>query len=149
MKQFLVFIVSCLGMTLSLPTNPWRSISLPLLNEQITNSITDVEPDGNVYTYVPILAKDGLSLRLYIYNSSVSPPSQLVLKIINFSSPAANPTITPLNTSILLSYLMNGIEELLQLTKSTLVNEYTTTTLGRESGLYMKEYDYLISIREI
>ena len=147
MKVALFF--SCLGVVLSFPTNPWRSLSFPLSSEQIINSISDVEPDGNVYTYVQILANDGLSLKLYIYNSSVSPPSQLVLKIINFSSPATNPTITPLNTSILLSYLMNGNEELLQLTKSTLVNEYTTTTLGKERGLYMKEYDYLISIREI
>ena len=151
MKQFMkvALFLSCLGTVLSFPTNPWRSISLPLLNEQITNSITDVEPDGNVYTYVPWLANNRLSLELYIYNSSVSPPSQLVLKIITFPNPAANPTIIPLNTSILFSYFSNGNKELLQLSKSALDFEYTTTTLGRESGLYMKEYDYLISIREI
>ena len=82
MKQFrqVALFFSCLGMVLSFPTNPWRSITFPLVNEHIINSITDVEPDGNVYTYVPILANDGFSLKLSVYNSSVTPPVQLVFR---------------------------------------------------------------------
>lgn len=111
--------------------------------------MTDVEPDGNIYTYFVILSIDGNTHKIYSYNCSVNPPQMLANKTNFWSSPIVDPIITPLNSSILVSFWYNGGASVDQYSKTTLSLEYVSpSSTQREYGVYLKEYGYLISIRE-
>ena len=119
---------------------------MPLGSYNIAYSMTDVEPDGNVYTYV--LALSTIALNVYSYNCSVNPPHLLAYKMILLSNVITSPVITPLNSSILISFSDHSAAYVHQLSKATFSEEYSAYSSQIEYGVYLKEYGYLISIRE-
>lgn len=140
-------VMSCLGVIFSFPV-PWKSLSVPLAFEEIASSVSVVEQDGNLYGYLVVLSNFKLSLNVLSFNCSLDPPAQLAMKNIVFGSNISSPTIISLGTTLLLTYNINAAAENQYLLKTDLSVQFTEATLRREVGLYMKEYGYLMSIRE-
>ena len=131
--NFRTFLIVALVLTAaSFPTTSWKSLSFTLTNEQIYSSVLNVD-NGTVYTYVLILADDGLSLRLDYYVLNTSPPTLVVSNRYNFTNPISKPNIIPLNTKALLSYdvASTSTSYLVQIAKQTLAVETNTTTAKR------------------
>ena len=144
-----ILFASILLMASSFPASSWRSISFSLTNQLIDSTVIDFD-GGNVFVYVLILSTDALSLKLHYYNANTSPPTQLAFNAYTFTNPISKPNIIPLNTKALLSYDVSSTSTsyLVQLAKSNLAVETNTTTAKRQKGVYIREYDYLISQRQ-
>ena len=134
---------------LSFPSVLWRSLSFTLGSETITNTIVDIN-GGNVQIYVPILSTDGLTLKLYYFDGNTFPPTQLAFKTFNFDVAISGPNVVSLNTKVLLSYAVGGniiTSRLVELTKSTLEVVANTSIQFIERGVFIRPYNYLVSVR--
>ena len=135
---------------LSFPSVLWRSLSFTLGSETITNTIVDIN-GGNVQIYVPILSTDGLTLKLYYFDGNTFPPTQLAFKTFNFDVAISGPNVVSLNTKVLLSYAVGGniiTSRLVTLIKSTLEVETNISVSYIERGVFIRPYNYMVSLRD-
>ena len=135
---------------LSFPSVLWRSLSFTLGSETIVNTIVDIN-GGNVQIYVPILSTDGLTLKLYYFDGNTFPPTQLAFKTFNFDVAISEPNVVSLNTKVWLSYAVGGNiinSRLVTLTKATLEVETNISVDYIERGVFIRPYNYMVSLRD-
>ena len=142
--------LALLNLIYTFPLTPHREIALTLSpTEIIQKTVTEVI-GSNIYLHIPTLTSNGLSLAINSYNAASSPPALVISKSYNMPTPISNINIIPLETKLLLSYdlSISSDSRLLEVFKSNLSEISTTTTVLRERGLYVKQYHYLLSLRE-
>ena len=123
---------------------------MPLSNHQIVSSITNTELDGSMRAYVLIVANDGLTASVRIFNLGLVPPTLLATKSFSYGlNPISSPSLFILSSVIHYYYIHNGNQWISQLPKSSLMPDFYNLVAGAERGVYLKDYGYLMSIREI
>ena len=92
-----------------------------------------------------------MTLKLYYFNGNTFPPTQLAFKTFNFDVAISEPNVVSLNTKVWLSYAVGGNiinSRLVTLTKATLEVETNISVSYIERGVFIRPYNYMVSLRD-